>query len=269
MTSLRIPSSYVVARAAAGREFLSHRLNRFLYAHVILVSVSGLLPLFTPEEALARGAAWWLLHAVLYAVSLSALLFGLSSAQAETEEFAWLLGQPGGVAPWLAGKALTLTGLLGLASSLLVLPTALAGGGSRELMLAAGGAAGVSTVCGLAGLALGFWIRDSVRGLIAAIAVWLGFLFGTDLLLLALAGAPLSQQHPDLWVAPLMINPLDAFRVTILFSVERAAFSGLEVGRLASWWVTHASLWLALVFGVWSGGATTAAWLGARRRLDS
>ena len=44
-----------------------------------------------------------------------------------------------------------------------------------------------SIVCALAGLALGFWIRVSVRGLIAAVAAWFILLFGTDLLLLAIA----------------------------------------------------------------------------------
>jgi ABC-2 type transport system permease protein/Cu-processing system permease protein len=269
MNARPLPSRFLVARAAAGREFLSHRLNRFLYAHLLLVGVAGLLPLFTPGDALARGAAWWLLHAVLYAVSLSSLLLGLSSAHAEAEEFAWLLGLPTGIGSWLAGKAFALTILLGASSVLLTLPTALAGGASSELALAAGGAAGVSVVCGLAGLAFGFWIRDSVRGLIAVVAAWLVFLFGTDLLLLAVAGASFSQQHPDLWVAPLMVNPLDAFRVTILFSVERAAFSGLNAGRLASWWVAHAPLWLATVFAVWAAGSTAFAWFGARRRVDS
>jgi ABC-2 type transport system permease protein/Cu-processing system permease protein len=66
-----------------------------------------------------------------------------------------------------------------------------------------------------------------------------------------------------------MANPLDAFRVTILFSVERAAFSGLNAGRLAGWWVGHAPLWLAIVFTLWAGGSSVAAWLGARRRLDA
>jgi hypothetical protein len=107
-----------------------------------------------------------------------------------------------------------------------------------------------------------------VRGLIVAVAAWLVFLFGTDLLLLAMAGAPLVQQHPDLWVAPLMANPLDAFRVTTLFAVERAAFTGLDAGRLAGWWVAHAPLWLAIVFTLWATGSGVAAWLGARRRVD-
>jgi ABC-2 type transport system permease protein/Cu-processing system permease protein len=261
-------SFLTVARAAAGRELLSHRLNRFLHAHVLLVTLAGLLPLLTPGEALARGAAWWLLHAVLYAVSLSALLLGLSSAHAEAEEFTWLLGQPAGIAPWLAGKAAALALLVSAAAALLGVPAWIAGAGSRELLLAVAGAAGVSAVCALAGLALGFWIRDSVRGLIGAIAAWFVLLFGTDLLLLGTAGGAAAQAHSDVWVAALMANPLDAYRVTILFAVERAAFSGLDAGRLTGWWIAHATLWLTALLAAWLLAAGGAAWAGARRRID-
>lgn len=268
MNSRPLPSFLGVARAASAREFLSHRLNRFLHAHLLLVGTAGLLPLLTPGDGLARGAAWWLLHAVLYAISLSTLLLGLSSAQAESEEFTWLLGQPSGVGPWLLGKAAALTALVVGASALLVVPTLCAGGASPALFAVGFGAAGVSAVCALIGLAIGFWIRDSVRGLIAAVAVWFVLLFGTDLALLALAGAPLVQQQPDFWVAALMANPLDAYRVTMLFAIERAAFSGLDAGRLTGWWVTHAAGWLAIVFTLWFAASTACAWLGARRRGD-
>lgn len=268
MNTLSLPSFGGVAGAALRREWLSHRLNRFLYAHLALVLVAGLLPLLTPDEGFARGAAWWLLHAVLYAVSLSSILFGLSSAQAEAEEFVWLVGQPAGIGPWLAGKVLGLVALAGASALLLGLPTVLLGGNSPALILTTLGAAGVSALCALAGLAVGFWIRDSVRGLIAAIALWFLLLFGTDLLLLGVAGAPWVQNNPDVWVAALMLNPLDAYRVTVLFAVEKAAFSGLQAGRLTGWWITHAAWWLAGATFVWSALAWTASWLGARRRLD-
>ncbi len=263
------PAFLQVARAAAGREWLSHRLNRFLHAHLLLVLIAGLLPLLTPEDALARGAAWWLLNAMLYALSLSVFLLGLSSAQAESDEFPWLLSQPAGIGPWLAGKAAMLSLIAAASAGVLALPTTLAGGGSPELFLTVAGAAGVSVVCALAGLALGFWIRDSVRGLIAALAAWMALLFGADLLLLALAGAPFIQNNPDLWVLPLMLNPLDAFRVTVLFAVERAAFSGLQDGGLAGWWVKHAAEWFAVLAAGWTALTLAAAWLGARRRLDN
>jgi len=268
MNSISLPSLPVVVRAAIAREILSHRLNRFLHAHVLLVLVAGFLPLLTPGDALARGAAWWLLHAVLYAISLSALLLGLSSAHAEAEEFTWLIGQPAGVGPWLAGKALALSIIAALSATLLAAPTLCAGGGSRELLLATGGAAGVSAVCALFGLALGFWIRDSVRGLIASVAAWFILLFGTDLLLIGIAGGSVTQRYPEFWVAALMANPLDVYRVTILFSVERAAFSGIDAGRLTAWWVAHAAIWLGFVLVAWAGGSAGLAWLGARRRTD-
>lgn len=263
-----IPSNQTVARAAAHREFLSHRLNRFLHAHVLLVVAAGLLPLLTPGDSLARGASWWLLHAVLYAVSLSALLLGLSSAQAEAEEFTWLIGLPSGIGPWLTGKAIALVTLVVAAAGLLAVPTLFLSGGSSELFVAAFGAAGVSAVCSLAGLAIGLWIRDQVRGLIVAVAVWFILLFGTDLFLIAVAGGSATQQHPDFWVAALMVNPLDAFRITVVFSVERAAFSGLDAGSLTRWWVAHSTLWLTIVFALWTAGASCLAWLGARRQVD-
>lgn len=268
MNTLRLPSFLAVARAAAGREWLSHRLNRFLYAHLVLVLAAGLLPLLTPGDALARGAAWWLLHAVLYAVSLSSLLLGLSSAHAEAEEFAWLLGQPVGVAPWLTGKAVALAAMVAGASLLLAAPAVFSGAASSELALTVFGAAGVSAICALVGLALGFWIRDSVRGLIAAMALWFLLLFGVDLLLLASAGAPFVQEHADLWVASLMASPLDAYRVTVLFAVERAAFSGINAEPLTVWWVAHAPAWLAALLGAWGAAAGAAAWLGASRRME-
>ncbi len=268
MNAPPVPSSIVVALAAGRREWLSHRLNWFLYAHLALVLLAGALPMLTPGEALARSSAWWLLHAVLYAVSLSALLLGLSSAHAESEEFVWLLGQPAGIGPWLAGKAGALVALVGGSALLLGLPPLLAGAASREFALATIGAAGVSVVCALAGLVMGFWIRDHVRGLIAAVAVWFLFLFGAGLLLLALAGAPFAQGNPDLWVAPLMLNPFDAYRVMILFAVEQAAFSGIDSGRLAGWWAGHAPFWLGVITAIWSIAALSLAWLGARRRLD-
>jgi ABC-2 type transport system permease protein/Cu-processing system permease protein len=263
-----LPGFFQVARAAAGREFLSHRLNRFLHAHLVLVLAAGCLPLLTPGDGLARGAAWWLLHAVLYALSLSALLLGLSSAQAEADEFTWLLGQPSGLGPWLAGKSTALVLLAAGVALLLGLPTFLAGGGSRELLLVVAGAAGVSAMCAMAGLVVGFWIRDGVQGLIAAVALWFLLVFGVDILLLAVAGGTATQAHPDLWVSALMLNPLDAFRVAVLFAVERAAFSGLDAGRLTTWWVAHAAGWLAGLIAAWVGVAALAAWLGARRRCD-
>jgi ABC-2 type transport system permease protein/Cu-processing system permease protein len=134
--------------------------------------------------------------------------------------------------------------------------------------LVTAGAAGVSAVCAMAGLAVGFWVRDIVQGLIAAVATWFVLLFGADLLLLAVAGGAVTQMHPDAWVSALMANPFDAYRITVVFAVDQAAFSGIDAGRLTNWWVGHAAIWLAAVLTIWLAGAGGVAWLGARRRSD-
>ena len=265
--SLRTASAFFNAVSASySREWTSHRLNRFLHAHLLLSVLAGCLVAFTPNAA--GGATWWILYSVLYAVSLSALLLGFSSAQAEVDEFVWLLCQPAGLGPWLAGKAGALVSLVGGSCLLLGLPALVSNSPVGGLPFSIAGAAAVTVTCSLLGLAIGFWIRDSVRGLIASVAAWLLLLFGTDLLLLGLAGAPLVHSHPEFWVAPLMLDPLDAFRVTVLFTVEHTAFDSIDATSLAGWWAAHASLWLALLTCGWTGGAILVAWLGARRRID-
>lgn len=268
MNATNIPSRTGVFGASMQREWLSHRLNRFLYAHIALVLVAGTLPLLSPGDALGRGAPWWLMHAVLYAVSLSAVLFGLSSSQAEAEEMPWILGQPSGIGTWLAGKVAALVGVVATSTALLGLPVAIAGAGSPELVTTVGGASAVAVVCAMLGFAMGTWVRDPVRGLATALGLWLVLLFGVDLLLLAIAGSPWVQRNPDLWTVPLMASPLDAFRLTVLFEVEKAAFVGLQPARLAGKWAAHSELWLAILTAGWTTIAFATAWLGARRRLD-
>ena len=184
--------------------WLEARLGRRTWLATILtalVLVVGALPLLTPGDGFSLGAAWWLLHGVLYAVSLSSLLLGLSSAHAEAEEYVWIMGQPAGIGPWLTGKVAGLVLLTGGSTALICAPVMALDGGTRALAVVTVGAVGISAVCALVGFALGFWVRDGVRGLIAAVAGWFVMLFGVDLLLLALAGAPWVQANPDVWIA--------------------------------------------------------------------
>src|SRR5215207_6316268 len=101
--------------AAFRREIAEHRLNRFLHVHLTLCAVVGLLPSFTPDAA-ARSAPAWVLQAVLYCLSLSSLLLGLSAAQGDADEFPVLFTQPVGRATWLAGKSAALAAILAPAS---------------------------------------------------------------------------------------------------------------------------------------------------------
>lgn len=260
-------SGRAALRAAFERELVANRLNRFLHVHLALALAVGLLPLFTANDA-AGAAPWWVLQAVLYCLSLSALLLGLNSAHGEADEFSLLFTQPAPRWAWLTGKAIGLAALLVPASLLLVMPSALAGGITRPLLAIAAAAAGLSVAMTALGLGLGFWVRDRVRGLLTALGAWFLLLFGTDLLLLAVAGAPWVQRNPSLWVAPLMVNPLDALRVTVLFSVENVAPAGMDAGGLAGWWIAHGTLWLALLLAGWTVAGLAAGLAGALRQTD-
>lgn len=265
---MSVVSALPTIAAGFTRELAEHRLNRFLHVHLALAAAVGLLPLFTPDAA-ARSASVWILQAVMYCLSLSALLLGLSAAQGDADEFPLLFAQPVSRGAWLLGKMLAVTMLLVLAAALVGVPAALLGGLSATLAAMAAAAAGVTVALAAVGMAVGFWVRDHVRALLTAMGIWFALLFGTDLVLLAVAGAPFAQAHPSLWLAPLMVNPLDALRITVLFTFEETAPAGLESGALAGWWIRHGGLWLAGLLGVWTIGSAGLAWAGASRRLDA
>jgi hypothetical protein len=252
--------------ATLAREFLSYRINRFLYLHVALMLAIGTLALLAPPEAASPGAAWWVLNGVIHVASLSALLLGLSSAQAEAEEFALLFTQPLRVAVWVAGKCAGLLGVVVPAAALLVLPALAAAGGSPLLFGAAASAAAVSVLLAWLGLAIGFWIHDPVRGLIAALAAWCILLFGVDLVLILVGGSDWIHANPAVWVAVLMLSPLDAYRVMLLFVIEGAAFSSTELHSLTRWWLAHPVAWLAICLAAWCTLAASAAATGAAYR---
>ena len=253
--------------ATFAREFVSYRINRFLHLHVGLMLVIGVLALLAPPEAASPATAWWVLNGVIYVASLSALLFGLSSAQAEAEEFALLFTHPLRVGCWVAGKGAGLACVVVPAAALLVLPVLMTSGFSAVLLGAAGAAAAVSVLLAWIGLALGLWIQDAVRGLIAALVVWCGLLFGIDLLLILIGGSPWVHENPVPWVSALMLSPLDAYRVTLLFVVERAAFGGSNLHPLTQWWLDHPAAWLSLCLAGWSTAvAFVAVWGASYRR---
>jgi hypothetical protein len=261
------PTWLATIDAAVRRELAEQRLNRFLHVHLTLCAVIGLLPLFTPDAA-DRSAPAWVLQAVLYCLSLSSLLLGLSAAHGDADEFPVLFTQPVARSTWLAGKSLAIAALLAPASALTVAPAALTSGMTPVLGLVGGAAAGVCLALALLGLAVGFWVRDQVRGLLLALGLWFVLLFGVDLLLLALSGSAWVQQHADAWAFPLMLNPLSALRVTMVFAIERTAPASIGAGPLVGWWLEHTGVWLAGLVGVWTAALFTISAAGARRRLD-
>ena len=256
-----------VVAATFNRECAQLRLNRFLHVHVAMCALVALLPLFTPDAA-ARAAPAWILQALLYCLSLSSLLLGLSAAQGDADEFSLLFTQPISYTAWLTGKVAAMTAVIGPASALLVVPAIVADGVTAPLLAVAGAAAGVCLTFAMLGLAMGLWVRDGVRALLVVLAAWFLLLFGIDLVLLALSGAPWVQQWASAWVVPLMVNPLSALRVTMIFSLSETAPASVGAGGLVTWWLSHGGLWLGVLLLAWMSATFALGRVAARRRLD-
>jgi hypothetical protein len=79
--------------------------------------------------------------------------------------------------------------------------------------------------------------------------------------LLALFAARWSgiQKLPDLWVALLMLNPLDSFRIEALFALQQIPAEAANKTPLAGWWTAHAGVWFTAIAVMWSAAMTTLA----------
>jgi ABC-type transport system involved in multi-copper enzyme maturation permease subunit len=115
------------------------------------------------------------------------------------------------------------------------------------------------------GLAAGFFAHDRAQALIVGVSTWLLLLFGVDLVALFAARWPLMQSVPDLWVAMLMLNPLDSFRIEALFALQQIPAEAANKTPLANWWIEHAAAWFALISIFWSGTLITIAGLRLNR----
>jgi ABC-type transport system involved in multi-copper enzyme maturation permease subunit len=102
------------------------------------------------------------------------------------------------------------------------------------------------------GLAAGYFAHDRAQGLIVGVSVWLLLLFGLDLVALFAARWSAIQSFPDLWVALLMFNPLDSFRINALFALQQIPAEAANKTPLAGWWIAHSSVWFIAVAVVWS-----------------
>lgn len=252
-----------VFRALWAREFRAAQINRYLQVFCALALSGGATAVLFSEDAQATG--FFLLQIALYFVSLFALLAGVSSALAEREEWPLLFAQPLARGAFVIGKFCALFSIFGGVLLLLFLPALLTGSAAammllrlyfQTLLLAA-----AFVACGLAA---GFIAHERAQALIIGMSAWLFFLFGFDLVALFAARWPLLQSAPDLWMAALMLNPLDAFRIEALFALQQIPAEAADKTRLASWWIEHATLWFSAIATLW-----TAAWLAiSSRRLE-
>ena len=102
------------------------------------------------------------------------------------------------------------------------------------------------------GLAAGYLAHDRAQALIAGVSMWLLLLFGLGLVALFAGRWSAIPNLPDLWVASLMLNPLDAFRINALFALQQIPAEAANKTPLAAWWIAHAGAWFAAIAAVWS-----------------
>jgi ABC-type transport system involved in multi-copper enzyme maturation permease subunit len=237
-------------RTLFAREFQASFINRYFQVFCALGLMSGIAAAIFSEDA--NTTAVFYVQIAIYFVSLFALLAGVGSAQAEREEWQLLFTQPLPRAVCVVGKFCALVSIFGGVLLLMFVAGLFAGSAPHTLAplyLETSLLAATFLACGLAA---GYFAQDPAQGLIIGISVWLLLLFGLDLIALFAARWSTIQTLPDLWVAMLMINPLDSFRINALFALQQIPAEAANKTPLASWWIAHAGVWFSAIAVMWS-----------------
>jgi hypothetical protein len=234
------------------REFRSARLNRYVQIFSVLALGGGIGAVTASESPGA--AVFFLLQVAIYFVSLFALLIGVSAARAETEEWPILFSQPALRTACVAGKFIALWIIFCGVLALLFAPALLFEPAPATVAALFAQTLGLAAIFGSLGLGVGFLATDRVQGLILSVTAWLFLLFGVDLVALLAAQWEPLQRAPDVWVAALMLNPLDAFRIQALFALEQIPAESANKTPLANWWLNHSGLWLGVLSTIWTSG---------------
>jgi ABC-type transport system involved in multi-copper enzyme maturation permease subunit len=250
-------------RAVLLREFRAALINRYFQVFAALSLLGGIAAIMLTEDT--NSVAFLLLQFSLYFVSLFALLAGVSSAQGEREEWPLLFAQPVPRGAYSIGKFSAYVSILAGVLLLLFFPALVSGSGAARMALLYFQTLLLAGAFLVIGLAIGFLTHDRPQALIAGVSAWLLLLFGLDLVALFAARWSAIQNLPDVWVALLMLNPLDAFRINALFALQQIPAEAANKTPLASWWIAHAGLWFSMLAALWAGGLIALTSLRLRR----
>ena len=239
-------------RAVFFREAEAAFKNRFLQVFTLLALAGGLSSVWLSENLEAM--AHFTLQVCLYSVPLFALLLGVSSARMESEEWPVLFSQPVSRSLIFLAKFFAGWILFGLFLVFLFLPGWMVGG--PFLMTASRWfeSAGLASIFLALGLCVGVSAGDRVRALITGLVAWLVLFLGFDLAVAALANWPVMQRLPGFWAGLLMVNPLDAYRVQALFSLEQIPPETAAKTPLAGFWIQHARACFFSMAALWTSG---------------
>jgi ABC-type transport system involved in multi-copper enzyme maturation permease subunit len=245
------------------REFRAALINRYFQVFAALSLLGGLAAVFFSENANAIG--FFAVQLALFLVSLFALLAGVSSAQAERDEWQLMFAQPVPRNAFVIGKFIAYFSMFAGVLMLLFFPALFGGAAVQRIMILYLQTLLLAAAFLALGLVAGFLSHDRAQGLIVGVSAWLLLLFGVDLFGLFAARLEVVQKIPDFWVALLMLNPLDAFRIHALFALEQIPAEAANKTPLASWWIAHAGLWSSMIAAFWSAALVALAGLRLNR----
>lgn len=237
-------------RAILGREIHAAFMNRYLQTFTILALFGGLASVWMSDNI--EAIAHLTLQACLYGIPLFAMLLGVSSARMESEEWPMLFSQPVRRSSIFLGKFLSAWGVFTLLLAVLFVPGLFVGASVGGTLMRWIESTGLGAVFVALGLYVGVSAGDRVRALIAGLVAWLVLFFAFDLAALGLAGWEFMQKFPSFWIALLMLNPLDAFRIQALFNLEQIPAETAAKAPLAAWWLDNANICFFLIAILWT-----------------
>lgn len=237
-------------RAVLGREIHAAFMNRYLQTFTVLALAGGLASVWMSDNL--EAISHLTLQACLYGIPLFATLLGVSSARMESEEWPMLFSQPIRRSSIFLGKFLAAWGVFALLLAVLFVPGLFVGAPVGGTVMRWIESTGLGAVFVALGLCVGVSAGDRVRALIAGLVAWLVLFFAFDLAAVGLAGWTFMQKLPGFWVALLMLNPLDAFRIQALFNLEQIPMETAAKAPLAGWWIANANMYFFIIAALWT-----------------
>lgn len=237
-------------RAVLFRETHAASINRYLQTFTLLALAGGLSSVWMSDNL--ETIAHFMLQTCLYSIPLFALLLGVSSARMESEEWPVLFSQPVRRSSIFVGKFLSGWAMFALILVVLFLPGIFVGAPLVTTAARWIESTGLTAVFLALGLCVGVCAADRVRALMAGLVAWLVLFFGFDLAVAGLANWPPVQRLPGFWVSLLMLNPLDAYRIQGLFSLEQIPAETAAKAPLAEFWINHARACFFVIAALWT-----------------
>lgn len=237
-------------RAVLAREIHAAFMNRYLQTFTVLALAGGMASIWMSENL--EAVEHLTLQACLYGIPLFAMLLGVSSARMESEEWPLLFSQPVRRSTIFFGKFLAGWGAFALLLAVLFIPGLFVGVNATGAAVRWFESTWLGAVFVALGLCAGVSSGDRVRALITGLIAWLALFIVFDLAVMLLANWPLMQKLPGFWVALLMLNPLDAFRIQALFALEQIPAETAAKAPLAAWWLDNAKACFFIISAIWT-----------------